>query len=210
MKRAFVVGISTLILGVSSTGMAASTSAWDYASLALIVNGEVKEGPTSEDLKGYQLDVVKSLGTMAFVRAATNAQHFDQSGLKSDLATQQVGVGARFPVATGAMPIELWGSLNYERVSVAGPVGTGPGIDVGIRSQVTPQLDLNLAFKVYGDLSFGSGNDADYTGYSLSAAYRFLPNLSGVLTFSDYKLEISGGGQIDYDSIIGLGVRLHY
>lgn len=57
---------------------------------------------------------------------------------------------------------------------------------------------------------FGSGNDADYTGYSLSAAYRFLPNLSGVLTFSDYKLEISGGGQIDYDSIIGLGVRLHY
>ena len=126
-----------------------------------------------------------------------------------DFSAHRIGIGARFPISGGRSPIELWGALNYERVVVEGSVGYGPGIDIGLRSQLTPQFDLDLAVKIFGDIDFDDF-DADYTGYELTGAYKLRPDLSLLVSYGSYEVDLDGGPSIDLDGMISVGLRLHF
>ncbi len=208
MQRTFLAGsLSALLFGMSFPATALDAPSWDYASLAWVVSGDYEEDPASIDLNGYRLNIVKSLGNMAFVRAMTNAYDISSGGVDIDLSTQQVGVGARYPVG-GAVPLDIWGSVNYERIGFTGIVGTGFGIDLGVRSQVTSKLDLGLTLKVFGDIDFGVF-DADYTGYELNATYAVQPDLAALLSLSNYELD-EGSGKGEFKNVIALGIRFNY
>lgn len=210
MKRTIVAsGVTALVLGLSAQGVAADAPSWDYVSAELVVSGDSKVDSDKEDIKGYRLAVAKGFGDFVFVRAGANAYHEEFSGLNLDIGTQFLGVGARYTLPVGNMGIDLWGSVNYERVTIDGIVGTGPGIDLGARAQITPEFDLGLTWKAYGDVDFEL-EDADYTGYELSAAYTVIPGVAITGSFSNYELDFGGGFKWEYENVFGLGVRLNY
>jgi hypothetical protein len=210
MKRTIMAsGVTALVLGLSAQAIAADAPSWDYVSAELVASGDFKVDSEKEDINGYRLAVAKGFGDFAFVRAGANAYHADFSGLKFDFGTQYLGVGARYMLPVGNMGIDLWGSLNYERVTIEGIVGTGPGIDLGARAQITPEFDLGLTWKIYGDVDFDV-EDADYTGYELNAAYTVVPGVAITGSFSNYELDFGGGFKLEYENVIGLGVRLNY
>jgi len=202
MKRAFASGAAALLLGVSAGALAADTS-WDQASISWIVAGDLEDN----DLEGYRFDFTKSLGDTFFVRAAADLREWDN--MSGDVSASRFGVGVRYPISTGTAPVELWGSLNYERLA-AGVTAYGPGIDIGVRSQVTPELDLNLAFKVLGDIEDDDGDEFDYTGYEVSAAYRLQRDVSLLISYGSYELEDGGGDTEKLSGILSVGVRFHY
>lgn len=204
MKRTFTIGsVAATLLAVSTPSVAASP--WDYVSFSLVLSGDIESPGLSEDLEGYRIDVAKSLGRVAFFRTAFNGYHYEVAGTQLDASAQQFGVGARLPLSTGATPLELWGSVNYERVSL-GAVGTGLGIDAGVRASLSRELDLNFTAKLHGDLDFGNA-DADYTGYELSLGYKVQPGISLLFSFGNYELEFSGGSQTDWDGVISVGAK---
>jgi hypothetical protein len=210
MKRTIVASaVSALLLGMSAQAVMADSPNWDYVSLEVVASGDFKEGSAKEDVDGYRLSVAKSFGDFMFARAGANAYHAELFGEKIDFGAQQLGVGARYPLPLGAIGLDLWGSLNWERVTYAGFVGTGPGIDLGARAQITPEFDLGLTWKVYGDVDFDV-EDADYTGYELNAAYTVIPGVAIVGSFSNYELDFGSGFKFEYENVLGLGVRVNY
>ena len=136
MKRAFASGAAVLLLGISAGAPAANTS-WDQASISWILAGDYKISGFESDLRGYRFDFTNSLNDTFLVRAAADMRNVDDSG-DLDYSASRFGVGARYPISPGGVPVELWGSLNYERLAFQGVTGYGPGIDIGVRSQVTP------------------------------------------------------------------------
>lgn len=210
MKRTVLAcGCAVLLLLVPLQSLAADRPSWDYLSLELVLTGDIEFQVLSEDIKGYRFEAVKSLGDLAFFRGVANVYHIDDAGMDLDMSAYQLGVGARYHVPAGPIPVDLWASLNYERVSIGGLVVTGPGLDLGARAQLTPELDLGLVAKVYGDLEVDD-IDADYTGYELSAAYAVHPLASLVLSWSNYKLDPDFAGEFKYKNIVSLGVRLDF
>ena len=209
VKARLAGGCAALLLFAPLQGLAAERPSWDYLSLGLVLTGDIEQGAFSKDLKGYRLEAVKSPGGVPFFRAVANAYHVDDSGLDIDLSTHQFGVGARYHVPAGPVPVDLWASLNYERVDIAGMLATGPGLDLGARARLTPELDMGLIVKVYGDLEVHN-IDFDYTGYELNAAYAVLPRASVLLSWSNSKLEPDVGGEFEYKNIVSLGVRMDF
>ena len=210
MNNKFTIsGFVAVLLGVSGSVLAAGPSPWDSISVSLVLSGDLEAG-ASQDLSGYRFDFTQSLGDMAFVQGAANVYAADGPSADRDFSAHQIGVGARYPISAGAILIDLWGTINYERVSLAGTAGKGPGIDVGVRAQPARQFDLNLALKIYGDMDFKSF-EADFTGYEISAAYRINSELSLLLSYNDYELDPDGaGGNFEWSGIISLGVRFHF
>ncbi|HEY0633748.1 MAG TPA: hypothetical protein VGE00_00080 [Gammaproteobacteria bacterium] len=214
MKPKLLTGsLCALLLGAPTLALAAGPEAWDYLSLELVVTGDAEEsGFADEDLEGYRLEAAKGLGEFAIVRAASN-NYLVEEVLNIDVSTQQLGGGAHFPITTGNVTLDLWGTLNYERFSYAGMVGTGPGIDVGLRAHLSRELELAATIKLASDLDFEAGNDADYTGYTLSAAYRLLPALAIQGSFSNYELDADFFGESfkhEHSNVLGAGVRFYY
>jgi len=207
MKRTLAGGAAALLMGMSAVAPAAGPS-WDHATISWILAGEVERPGSEDDLEGYRFDFTKSLGRQFFVRAAADTREAD-SAPNVDFSAHRIGIGARFPISGGRSPIELWGALNYERVVVEGSVGYGPGIDIGLRSQLTPQFDLDLAVKIFGDIDFDDF-DADYTGYELTGAYKLRPDLSLLVSYGSYEVDLDGGPSIDLDGMISVGLRLHF
>jgi hypothetical protein len=207
MKRILLTGATALILAAPMQTLAADGPSWDYLSLAWVATGKLKESGFSENIKGYRLDAVKSLGEVAFIRASVNAYDIDE-GMDLDVSPMQIGVGARYRVPAGPMPVDVWGSLNYERLNLGPEVMTGPGVDLGVRAQVMPALDIGLTAKVYSDLDT-QGADIKYTGYELSGAYAVHPQASILLTWSDHELKIESD-KLKFENVVSLGVRFNY
>lgn len=201
--------LCTLLMGVSAQSGAATPTSWDYMSLEFVAAGDYEEGGFSEDLEGYRFEAAKGLGDFMIIRAASNAYLVEDVGVSYDLSTQQLGAGAHFPIATGPVTLDLWGTLNYERFSYVGLVGTGPGVDLGLRAQLTREFELGVTAKVLGDIDFGDGVDGDFTGYTLSAAYQIIPKLAIQGSFSNHKLEVMGE-DLEHNGVVGVGVRLYY
>lgn len=208
-RNIFTGGLTALVMGISVPAFAADTPSWNYLSLELVASGDIEAPGLSEDINGYRLDATKGMGDYLFVRAATNTYHYEQV-TSFDFSTQQLGVGGHFPISAGFMTIDLWGAVNYERVSIEGVVGTGPGVEVGARAMLTPAFELSLSGKVLGDIDFDV-IDADYTGYTLAAALNVTPSVAIQGSYNNYELEPEGGGTtLDYSDIIGIGVRMTY
>jgi len=196
-----------LMFGLSSVSLAAGPT-WNSLSASWVVSGDLESGSVSYDLEGFQFSATKSLDDMFFVRAVANNIGVKAGGTVTDVSTQQIGVGARFGVIPG---MDLWGAINYDRMSFAGIVGTGLGLDVGARWQAMKELELGLTYKYSKNLDFDVG-DGELTGYELNAVYDVTPKLGVMLTFSNYSVDINGGvgANYDYKNVIGLGARLAF
>jgi hypothetical protein len=209
MNKFLRYGICVFALSVSPSIMAANGPSWNYVSLGLVASGDLEiESFVDEGISGHRLEVAKSLGDMWLFRAVVNANQIDAGfgDVDMDAGTQQWGFGARFPVATRT---DLWGSVNWERYTLEGIVGTGPGIDLGVRSQITEAVDLGLTLKVLGDISFDGDLEGDYTGYELMAAYAVTPATAVNFSFSSFTLDLEGD-EIEFKNVVNLGLRFRF
>ena len=213
MQQKLMTGLSTsLLLAMSSPGFAAEAPSWDYLSLEWVVSGDAEINGFEEDINGFRWDAAKGLGDFAILRAGSNAYYFEEpdSDVKLDIATEQFGAGAHYTISQGAIPIDLWGSANYERVSLIGVVGTGPGVDIGVRTMFSPAIEMGVTGKVFGDIDFGDV-DADYTGYTVYGDFFVTRNMAIQASFSNYELDVDDTDEtFDYSSVVGLGVRINY
>lgn len=206
MNRIVAGGTAALMLGFSSIVLAQGPT-WNYMSASWVVSGELEAGSTSEDLEGFQFEAVKSLGDMFFVRVAANNLGFDIGGGTADISNQQLGGGARFGVASG---VDLWAAVNYDRFVLEGIVGTGFGLEAGVRWQVMKDLELGLTYKNSPNIDFNMG-DGKLSGYQLSAVYNVSPMIGVMLTLSSNTIDLDGvPSDIDIKNVVGLGVRLAY
>lgn len=213
MKQTVLMGgAAAMLLGLSAPGVAAEHPSWDYLSLEWVASGDIEVNTAKESLDGYRLEAAKALGEFAFVRAGSNAYTVDANGVDIDLGMQQLGLGFHYPMAVAAGSIDPWAAINYERVTMEGIVGTGAGIDIGVRGMLMPTLELAASGKVFGDLDFGDPGDADYTGYTISATFTVVPKVAIQGSFSNYELDFDDPGipTFKYKDVIGLGVRLMY
>ncbi|MCC5810448.1 MAG: hypothetical protein JJU06_08740 [Ectothiorhodospiraceae bacterium] len=202
--RALVVA---LLLCFASPLLAADKISWNNLSLAWIATGDLEIGSSSRDLKGYRLAGTASLTDFIFVGAIVNSYHV-ADGSDFDMSTQQIGVGARYSLPNLPLPLDVWTSLNYERLSEGGELATGPGVDLGVRALVYPALELALAVKPWSDLNFDS-YDVEYTGYELSAAYSVIPSAALTLALGNHTSD-EGTYKIRYRNVVALGVRYQY
>lgn len=213
-QKALTGALGALLLGISVPGFSAPS--WDYLSLEILLDGNIDSG-TSVDLEGYRVDAAKSLGDFVFARASSNSYDVDGNDVDPtltdaalDFSTQQLSLGVHNPIPLGMMTMDIWASGNYERISLGGIIGTGPGIDVGVRALFTPVFEIGVSGKVLGDIDFDDLGDADYTGYSVTAGFALMPGFIVQGSYNMYELDFDQGSTIDYDEIIGLGVRLAF
>ncbi len=193
---------------IASPGIAADTLSWDNLSVAWIATASIDVGsPGDEDLKGYRLAGTAGITDILFVSALVNTYHVSD-GNDFDVSTQQISAGARYSIPNVPFPLHIWGSLNYERISEGGEIGTGPGIDVGVRAMVYPGVDLGLTVKPWSDVGFDNF-DVKYTGYELSAGYTFLPSTAFTLAWSNHSSD-EGSYRIRYRNVIAMGLRYQY
>jgi len=207
-NRKILVGCAAAMLYASCSVAMAESPSWNYVSAAWVLGGDFKEDAIKEGLDGYQVSAVKSLGNMFFMNIGATNTHFDFGGIHNPFAKQQIGAGARFTVAKG---IDLWGSLNYDRVEYyEGAIGNGFGIDIGVRALVTNALELGFTYKHSPSIDFDAV-DAELTGYELSGVYNVSPKTGILLTYASHELKFDNFPQKDeWDGVIGLGVRLAF
>lgn len=212
MKQFVLMGsAAAMLLGMSAPGLAAEHPSWDHLSLEWVVGGDIDIEGDKEGVDGYRLEAAKGFGDFAFVRAVSNAYHVDIGAVDEslDFATQQLGVGIHYALGAGTMSFDPWASLNYERVSLIGLVGTGAGVDIGVRAMIMPAFEVGAYGKVFGDIDFGGGDDADYTGYTIYGAFAVVPKVAIQASFSNYELDFDPG-KLKYKDVFALGVRLMY
>lgn len=213
MKTQLITAASTsLLLTMSGPAASAEAPSWDYLSLEWVVAGDAETDGFEEDIDGFRWQAAKELGDFAMLRAGSGAYHIEESGsdIKQDLATEQFGLGAHYPVTQGPIAVDVWGSVNYERLSLVGLTGTGPGVDLGVRAMFSPAFEMGVTGKVHGDLDFGTVlDDADYTGYTVYGDFYVMPNMAIQASFNEYELDF-GTDTLDYSGIVGLGVRFNY
>lgn len=190
---------SFCLLALATPHVQAESLSWDYASASLLFAGEIENGNSENIDKGFRLDYARSFEEHFFVRAKTELQEFDDDGAD----TAQVGVGGRMDLLTD-VPIQLWGSFNYERINV-GSAADGFGIDVGIRSLVAPDFELGLALK---KANLSGGVSLDHDAVELSGAYRGIEQFDLLVTLNNASFD--DDAEFDLDHILGVGARLRF
>ena len=187
------------LLALASAPTQAEPLGWDYASGSLLFLGKIDNGDSENIDKGFRLDYAQSFNEHFFFRAKTELQEFDEVGAD----TAQVGVGGRLDLQT-TIPVQLWGSFNYERLSIGG-VSDGFGADIGIRSEVAPDFELGLTLKT---ANLSGANSLDHDAIELSGAYTGLADFDIIATVNNASFD--DDLEFDFDNIVGVGVRLNF
>jgi len=198
---------AVISLGMSGSAMAQGENFHDYFWAALVVSGEVSEGTFSEDLDGFILESSVGLGDYAFFRARVDNYQFDD-GIDIALDMQELGIGGHYPVVAGPVTLSPWGALSYERHSFGGEVFDGYSINLGLRARfLDGDLEAGLRLKT-GEIS-DDDFDLDLDAWELMIAYRVIEKLDIVLNYNNVEYS-EGSDSIDFDDIVGLGVRFRY
>lgn len=204
--------LASILASVSASTLAAESPSWDYMSLEWVANGEVENG-SAIDVEGYRFGAAKSLTDNIFVRAESNEHYAKDGDAHIDIATGQMGVGGHYAIPSGPATLDLWGAANYQRVALADIVATGSSIDIGVKALFTNTFEIGVTGKVYGNVDFKILDDkADYTGYTINAAYFVTPEFAIQGSLDNYKLKFDNSsiGELKYKNIFGIGVKFTY
>lgn len=202
-----------LLLGLGAALAAAPAAAqeagrYDYLEARYTLLGDVSNGG-SEDATGLGLEGAKSLDDMFFVRIATDLHDVDNGG-DGDTAIDlfSIGPGVRVPLNTD-MPVDLWGALNYERLSAGGRAATGFGLDAGIT--VMFNRTLRAGFSLKAATTEAGNDDIDYEVWDIEVAYAVNERLEvvGSLVNGEFDHE-APGGDFDFDNLVRIGVRMPF
>lgn len=204
--------MAAILATASFSALAVESPSWDYMSLGWIVTGKNEIGSNSYDTKGYTFDASKSFFKYMIVRAESNEYDASISGAHADMATGQVGLGGHFPLYAGPVTFDMWGAGNYQRVAIEGLVGTGPSVDLGLRTSFSKIVEVGLSGKVYGKVDFTlPDSKAKYTGYTVKAAFFITPMVAVQGSLNNYQLKLdSTGEKLKYKNVFGLGVKFAY
>jgi len=187
-----------LFAGLMAPGLALADAS-DYS----YIEGTYLQGDISDvEIDGYAIEA-----SLEFVDRILAVASFTDLGLDDDTAgadlegdIQAFGLGYIFGRNDTA---SVYGTASYIEYDVRGRLGAftfaddGDGVqfELGARMNLSPEAELYVAVK-HTDL--GQGDEETTPGVGL--VYRFLPALSGTLTY-DRNSE---------DDIMGLGLRLTF
>jgi hypothetical protein len=187
-----------LFAGLMAPGLALADAS-DYS----YIEGTYLQGDISDvEIDGYAIEA-----SLEFVDRILAVASFTDLGLDDDTAgadlegdIQAFGLGYIFGRNDTA---SVYGTASYIEYDVRGRLGAftfaddsdGVQFELGARMNLSPEAELYVAVK-HTDL--GQGDEETTPGVGL--VYRFLPALSGTLTY-DRNSE---------DDIMGLGLRLTF
>lgn len=202
-----------LLLGLGAMLAAAPVAAqeagqYDFLEARYTLLGDRTNGD-SEDVTGVGLEGAKTLNDLLFVRMATDLHDVD-NGPNGDDAIDlfSIGPGVRVPLNT-AIPVDLWGAFNYERLSSGGNAATGFGVDVGVTVMFNQQL--RGAFALKSATTEAGNNDIDYELWELELAYAVNDRLDLVGSLVNGEFDREGpGGDFDFDNLVRVGVRMPF
>ena len=165
---------AAVLLTVASTQVMAGPN-WDEVSVSYI-STEFDDG---EDIDGFGISGTKLINSNFFVAGSYSSQEvesFNDFGFRADVDfnSLSLGIGARKAVANNT---DVYGVLSYESREAALSSGfssatiddiDGYGVTAGVRTMMTPKVELNAAVN-YLDLD---DVDSD-TSFEVGGAFHF-------------------------------------
>lgn len=199
---------------------------YNYLEGAWVFGDELDvEGAPGEDVNGSRFGASAALTPNVFVYGQSTFLNIEDflggSDDDVDLDTQSLGVGYTLPLMPGPAPLDVWGSLSYERLNGAGDTADGYGATLGTRWMPMQGLELNAfgGLRDYGDAEgfgdiFPTGGDLDGWAYGIGAVYNVTQQLALTADWQRHNLEAdpSGGGSkfdVDLDTF-SVGARWYY
>ncbi len=207
MKIATSAAAAGLLMFMAVPALA--TPSWDYVALQLIAHGEFRVPGDEVDLKGYRWQASKALGANYFVAIGHDAQHFRDSGEKVDLSMQRASLGYHRPLTLGPVTVDIWSSLNLERVTFFGQVGRGYSVDLGAKIRPFSGFETGVAVTPYGDIDFNIGA-LDLTAAEAYLSWDALRNLAVIASYRTAKLKLDSSTSFRYRDLASLGVKFTF
>lgn len=163
---------------LSSVGIANADVApnWNYVALSYQSAGIEGEDLEGEDLEGFGFSGSTLMGEDVFVIGAYSSVSTEIEIYREDvdlnLKSMVVGVGYRYGATED---LDVFGVISYQSAEVeasyedsSGSVeSNGNGLEIGIKSLLTPQLELTASVAYVATI-----NDESETALSVSATYH--------------------------------------
>lgn len=169
---------------------------WYYAEIGY---DDVEAGEVDGD--GIDIELAGSLDFVGLPVFAT--LDFTDASLDNDVDVERLSfaIGGYLAIGTDANPANVYAALSLEDISADGGDGSaeddGPGIQLGARGMLTPNLELHARSK-YTDLSDFGGD----LSFRFGATYRVWGPLF-------VNLDYDSQTDLDVDTL-HLGVRYRY
>lgn len=202
------LGLGACAALAGAPAMAQEAGQYDYLGARYTLLGDVTNGG-SEDVTGLGLEGTKSLNDLFFVRIASDLHDVD-GGTGGDAAIDlfSIGPGVRVPLNM-AMPVDLWGAFNYERLSHGGSAYTGFGLDAGVTAMLNP--DMRAGFSLKSASTEAGSTDFDYDVWELELAFAVNNRLDVVGSLVNGEFDREGpAGDFEFDNLIRIGVRMPF
>jgi hypothetical protein len=172
---------AAVLLSVASTQVMAGPN-WNQAS-ASYLSADIGD---NDDIDGLGLSGTKLLNSNFFLAGSYSSltlETFNAFGYEvdADLNFLSLGVGARKAVAGNT---DIYGIVSYEKIDLSVSTGfggfysaavddeSGYGLRIGVRSMMTPKVEVN------GEISYIDVLDDAETGFGFGAAYYFTNQFS--------------------------------
>jgi len=182
----------------------------DYLAARYALRGKADYGNPHGDVTGLGLEASRALGDQVFLRLNSDLYDVDLDGPGSRTALDRftVGPGIGIPLNT-RMPVELWGELDYARLSVGGTAADGFGAHVGLRAQFAERFSGGVTLQTAN--TDAGRRDFDYEAYTLDLAYQINPRVDLTVSLVNGTIKRNGNASdIDLDNVLQLGVRLPF
>lgn len=189
---------------------------YDYVQASWIADGELDGGGMgSADYDGFAIEGSALLNPNVFVTGeATFTDADGGGGGDAAIDTLAFGPGLRLPLATGQAALDLYGTVTYEEMDLAGLTSDGFGVDAGLRWQPMPGLEINpnIGYVDYGEFD-GANLELDGERYGVRGIFNLTDNAALVVDYRTFKGEFSGSGgsgDADFEDEIHLGARWNF
>jgi hypothetical protein len=195
------------LTGFAGPALAADAANYDYLAARYTLLGEVSGNGGDEDVTGLSLEGSRSISEDFYVRIVSDMYNVDTSGsADSALDFFSVGPGIQVDLNTPGTTT-LFGQLNYERVSAFGAVGTGFGIDVGVRMQLDDRIEAGVT--VSSTSTESGSTDIDYDTWEIEGVYALNRQVDVTASLVNGDIDIDSTS-LDLENLVRIGVRMPF
>lgn len=199
MKHRLLFTATVAAAAVGSTTPAFAID-YDYVEARYTISGDIAD---IGDVTGFGIEASRSFSEWIFARASGDFYNIDVGDDTDDaLDLFSIGPGLRVPVTAGQNPIELYGTLNYQRVA-GGNVETGIGAEVGAAMDITDEIEGRVQLTTMDD------DDVSLDVYEARVAYDIDRDWAVTGSFVTGDADI-GGNDNDLDGLVRLGMRFNF